>query len=332
VTSVGDAEATEIVSDAERRLGSRLQEVRPLPGGHSGLTLVAEIDVGGHRESVVIKATPPGRKPVGRHDVLRQIRAIEVAQVAIPVPRLLAASSDPPYFVMSFETGEAAEPVHDPEPSGDDASLVATRFDAATDLLAGLHDVDVSSLVAAGEPVVTPTDELAKWERTLAVVDGEHRASGERALRALTASVPGACGPVLVHGDFRLGNILFDGPDAVAVIDWEIWSIGDPRVDLGWYLTFCDAANFPSIGHAHRRLPSLVSLVTRYEATTHRAVDDLDWFLALGAFKMGVVMAHNLERHRSGRHVDPFQERLPRTIERLLDRAADVDTSRKVRR
>jgi aminoglycoside phosphotransferase (APT) family kinase protein len=309
----------EILGRAALALETPLRNARPLPGGHSGVTLVAETSTG---DGVVIKATPPGRRAVGRHDVLRQAVAIAAAGAQVPVPTILATSTDdPPFFVMSFEPGEAAEPAHDEAVSGDDEGLVNARFSVATQLLALLHRLDPGALVAAGEQPTTPAAELAKWERTLAAVDPTFRDAGERAFAALVASTPGLWSTALVHGDFRLGNVLFEQAAARAVIDWEIWSVGDPRVDLGWYLTFCDPADFPGIGFPQRRLPSAGELLAAYERDAHCEVPDVSWFLALGAFKMGVIMAHNLERHRSGRHIDPFQERLPPTIDHLLQRA-----------
>lgn len=316
-----------IVRRAEALLDARTRDVGPLPGGHSGLTLAARLDPPrGANDRVVIKATPPGRRPVGRHDVLRQARGIAHAAAALPVPEILAVSADDPsFFVMSFEEGEAAEPAHDAPPSGDDEALVAARFAAATELLARLHRLDPAPLLGPGEESTTPADELAKWERTLgAVEDPLHRALGDEAFRLLSGGIPDMWRAAFVHGDYRLGNILFDGADANAVIDWEIWSVGDPRVDLGWYLTFCDPRDFPGIGFPQRRLPSAADVVAAYERMTGWTVPDLSWFLAFGAFKIGVVMAHNLERHRSGRHVDPFQEQLPPTIEHQLRRAASL--------
>ncbi|HEX2849365.1 MAG TPA: phosphotransferase family protein [Acidimicrobiales bacterium] len=314
-----EAAVAAIVERAARLLGTPLRGARPLPGGHSGVTLVADTPAG---DAVVVKATPPGRRAVGRHDVLRQVRGIEVASAAVPVPRILATSADdPPFFVMSFEPGEAAEPAHDEAESGDDRELVRARFAAATGLLSRLHGLDTVALVEAGEVPTTPADELAKWERTLGAVDAGFREAGERAFAALAASVPALWRTTFVHGDFRLGNVLFEGAVPRAVIDWEIWSVGDPRVDLGWYLTFCDPADFPGIGYPARCLPPAAELLAAYERDSGGPVPDAAWFLALGAFKMGVIMAHNLERHRSGRHVDPFQEQLPPTIEHLLARA-----------
>ena len=135
----------------------------------------------------------------------------------------------------------------------------------------------------------------------------------------LAASVPPAVTPTLVHGDYRLGNVISAGLDPAAVIDWEIWSVGDPRVELGWFLVFADGSNFPGVGREVAGLPSEDELVELYG----RPLDDLAWFNALGRFKMAAIMGHNLRRHREGRHVDPDQERLPETIITLIRTGRD---------
>ncbi len=122
-----------------------------------------------------------------------------------------------------------------------------------------------------------------------------------------------------MHGDYRLGNIISTGLEPAAVIDWEIWSVGDPRVELGWFLVFADGTNFPGVGREVPGLPSEDELVELYG----RPVDDLAWFNALGRFKMAAIMGHNLRRHREGRHVDPDQERLPETIITLIRTGRD---------
>ena len=133
----------------------------------------------------------------------------------------------------------------------------------------------------------------------------------------LSARIPEAVDPVLVHGDYRLGNILSDGTEPAALIDWEIWSPGDPRVELGWFLVFADGSNFPGVGREVPGLPSAQELIDIYCAAAGPLVD-FTWFDALGRFKMAAIMGHNLRRHREGRHNDPDQELLPDTINRLI--------------
>jgi aminoglycoside phosphotransferase (APT) family kinase protein len=140
----------------------------------------------------------------------------------------------------------------------------------------------------------------------------------ERLHRLLAGSMPAAVTPTLVHGDYRLGNLICRGTEPAALIDWEIWSVGDPRVELGWFLVFADGANFPGVGREVAGLPGADELVAAYAADGRR-VDDLAWFDALGRYKMAAIMGHNLRRHLEGRHHDPDQERLPDTIRRLIE-------------
>jgi streptomycin 6-kinase len=124
----------------------------------------------------------------------------------------------------------------------------------------------------------------------------------------------------LLHGDFRLGNALCVDDRVTAVIDWEIWSVGDPRVDLAWLLLFRDDTNFPGVSRPVAGLPSEAELLAGYGPP----LPDMDWFRALGRMKMAAIMGHNLRRHREGRHHDPHQELLPPTIAAMIRTATEI--------
>ena len=146
----------------------------------------------------------------------------------------------------------------------------------------------------------------------------ELRPRGEELLSVLAAEVPDDLAPVLVHGDFRLGNVLFAGERPGAVVDWEIWSVGDRRNDLGWFLLFADHENFPALGHPVPGLPTEGELLAAYQGANPVPLADMHWFRALGRMKMAAIMGHNLRRHREGKHHDPDQERLPPTIAAMI--------------
>jgi aminoglycoside phosphotransferase (APT) family kinase protein len=129
---------------------------------------------------------------------------------------------------------------------------------------------------------------------------------------------------VVVHGDYRLGNMLSVGPDPQAIIDWEIWSIGDPRVDLGWFLLFADHENFPGAGAAVAGMPEPRELLMTYEEASGAPVSDAGWFECFARYKTAAIMGHNLRRHREGRHHDPYQETLQPTILELVERSIRV--------
>lgn len=313
-------ELIERATDAARAasVGERLEQVAPLEGGHSGLTLGAVmVGADGGSRRVVIKAAPPGRTGVGRHDVMRQARLFRVLGSfdGVLVPEVVFADeADPPFFGMEFLEGEAVEPILE----GADIApeVVRARALASADMLASLHRPDPSEFGL--EAPRTIAEELSRWSRTMAAADPDVVTGGDELQRRLELSIPGSVRPSVIHGDFRLGNILCLGSDLTGVIDWEIWGVTDPRLDLGWYLVHFDASNYPGIGSDVVGLPTPEEVLARYEDATGRKVADWPWFDAFGRYKLAAIMAHNLRRHREGRHVDPFQERLPSTIEHLI--------------
>ena len=299
-------------------------ELDVLPGGSSGLTFSA---LAGERR-VVVKAVPPGRPAIGRHDMLRQARVLAALRhSSVPVPELLAADETAPaWFAMSWVDGEAVEPVLDGVPI--DGGLAAVRMFTATQVLARLHEspVEVISRLAGDEPPEPdpPRAELARWARTMAAVPAELRPGADDLHTLLSRSVPAPMPLTLTHGDFRLGNVLCDGEDVAAVVDWEIWSVGDPRIDLGYFLVFTDDRNFPGIGTPVPGLPDEADLLRAYVAARGVELPDMEWFRALGRYKMAAIMGHNLRRHREGRHHAPVLEHLPPTIVALIQSGIDI--------
>jgi len=326
VTSLRDAVERAL---QQRWPGASLDALRPLEGGRSGVTLIADV-AGADLDRVVVKAAPEGRAAVGRHDVLRQARVIAaLAGVdGVVVPEVVATGEDPvAFFAMTCSAGEAVEPVLDAAHVQLAPALVRDRAVAATQMLAALHRFEQVPPPpgATVEPVTDLADELRRWQTTADAADPTILVGGTTLAGLLAARLPADdLPPVLVHGDYRLGNIVFDGPRPTGLIDWEIWGRTHPGVDLGWLLVFCDPALFPGIGVPVAGLPSAEELLDLYWSHGGCRFEDVAWFAAFGRFKMAAIMAHNLRRHREGRHIDPFQEKLPPTIEQLVTTGIDM--------
>jgi len=302
----------------QERPGLEVGALTPMLGGHSGLTYRVETGEG----PLVVKSVPENQKAIGRHDMLRQARMIAaLAPTGVPVPAVIATEdSEPAWFAMELVEGESLEPVLDDpvvEPS-----LAAARMLRAAEILPALHDVPLDKVPVDG-PALSPRDELDRWARTMAAVPPHLVPAADRLHGRLVGAVPPGVEATLVHGDYRLGNLICSGTEPAALIDWEIWSVGDPRVELGWFLVFADGANFPGVGREVAGLPTSDELVRAY-AADGRPVDDLPWFEALGRYKMAAIMGHNLRRHLEGRHHDPDQERLPDTITRLIETGLSI--------
>jgi aminoglycoside phosphotransferase (APT) family kinase protein len=180
---------------------------------------------------------------------------------------------------------------------------VASRAHAAVRVLAELQALDVGRLA---EPPSSLLEELTRWQRAFATTDGPHTEPAAELGRLLGRRVPAAAVPALVHGDFRLGNLLYEGSRVRAVLDWEIWSVGDPRLDLAWFVARASNGH-PARPEDRHGFPSAAALLDTYAANPP---DDFGWFLALAAFKHAAAAAlldkrgRPDDRHQPERVVD----------------------------
>jgi aminoglycoside phosphotransferase (APT) family kinase protein len=153
----------------------------------------------------------------------------------------------------------------------------------------------------------------------------------ERVGRWLGEHLPESPPATIVHGDYRLGNVMYaPAPPArlVAIFDWEMSTIGDPLADLGYLCTFWVDRDDPPAGifeqHAVTRLPGFPTrgeLVARYEERSGRGMSDIRWYQALALWKIIVFMEGNYRRALSGSVDDPYLTAFGEAIAELADRA-----------
>jgi aminoglycoside phosphotransferase (APT) family kinase protein len=109
--------------------------------------------------------------------------------------------------------------------------------------------------------------------------------------------MPPALPDAICHGDYRLGNMLCDGGDVAALIDWEIWSRSDPRLDLAWFLFFTEEAEHPmATNHGPTGMPSAADLLAAYVGESGSEPANLDWFHALIRYKEAAATALLIKR------------------------------------
>jgi aminoglycoside phosphotransferase (APT) family kinase protein len=313
-----------------RQLSGRLaraevEDIRPLSGGASSLTYVGTIPRDDNRR-VVVKVAPAGLPAVRNRDVLRQARLLSALhQTAVPVPEVLWEDAGdppgvPPLFVMSFVEGASLEPLFDLD--GDEAeAVVAARMRNAARTMAALHVLEPDVLGLAGEPFVGPADEIDRWCRLLETVDPELAPGWEAVAASLCADAPLALAAAVVHGDFRLGNTLSAGDRIAAVVDWEIWSIGDPRVDVGWFLANADPSTYRRATRYRDSLPTPGELAEIYAGALGHDVPDLAWFWALACFKSAATWSLIVKHNRRRGAPDPALEEMATALPHLLERA-----------
>jgi len=311
--------------------GAEVRDVHPLPGGQSSLTFVATLVTPRARQRIVVKVAPPGLPPVRNRDVLRQATILR-ALSGVPgmkVPRVVFEDAGeppevPPLFAMTHVAGTSMEPhlTHEEEA----AESIDGRARHAARLLALLHRQRPDALGITESPTAL-SSELDRWDRALATVT-EITGDTSALVARLRASMPDDEPPRIVHGDFRLGNMLARADRIEAVIDWEIWSVTDPRVDLAWFALCGDAAWHPTAVRDHPGMPPASALVEEYSSAGGPAtMQHAAWFRALALTKMGASTAL-IAKHHQRRGEDDIAATTAAPVATMLrraDRCLDTD-------
>lgn len=332
-----------LLADLNHRVGARVsgwrpeasvRDLRPMTGGTSSLTFLVELDGVPDEESpVVLKVAPPGLEPVRNRDVLRQARLQKALQGRgrSLAPDVLFSDAGtppdaPPFMAMNLVAGECLEPVLAAATERPAPEQVRTRYLEAARVLASLHSINPLEIGLADEPVVGLDEEIERWTRAFATLPDDLRGDYELAATALHETVPGALPPVVNHGDYRLGNTLCEGDHLNAVIDWEIWSVGDPRVDVAWLTYFTDDAQHPAVEPGTTAgTPSGGDVIRAYQEARGGELPDLDWFRALARYKEAGLTGLLLKRAgKDGKELTGAMQRMRPALPRLVHEAMEL--------
>jgi aminoglycoside phosphotransferase (APT) family kinase protein len=330
-------DATELLPAAEleayldeQGLGSGPVRAGRIGDGASNLTYVVERD--GAR--VVVRRPPPPPIPPSAHDMVREANVQKgVARGGVRVPKILAVCEDEdvigaPFYVMEEIDGEV---ITDTLPAELDTPEERRRLGLElVDGLVALHAVDYAAcgLERLGKPTGFLERQLRRWsglwEGNATRELPEFAAIGDRLKATLPASPPAT----VVHGDYRLGNVMV-GPDAparlVAILDWEMATIGDPLADLGYLVATWSApgaAEHPLLMApvtARPGFPSRDELVERYADRSGRDVSRLAWYEAFALWKSAVFSEAIHGRYLRGERDDEWAGALREGVPRLLE-------------
>ncbi|MFB6310132.1 MAG: phosphotransferase family protein [Salinirussus sp.] len=329
----------------EDKLGSvDVYDVRRHDQGHSNETLFV---TWGETE-LVIRRPPPGETADTAHDVLREYAFIDALQdTEVPVPPTVAASEDHSILGSDFYVMERVDGtvLRTEEPS--EFATAAARERVGTqlvDTLAAIHEVDTAAvgLDEFGHPPGYTERQVERWGKQLdwafeVTADVREVPALDEVGSWLEAHCPEDHPATLVHGDYKLDNVMF-GPERpvelVAVFDWELATRGDPRQDLGWMLTYWRDAKDPDPGYAelmpgfmtHPDYPTRQDLVARWEQRTgFEYSEELDRFYrTLAVYKLAALSEMFFRRHLEGNADDPMYPKMESRVPGLADRAERI--------
>ena len=275
------------------------------------------------------------------HDMAREFRvlsAIVGSGRPIPVPRPAQLCTDETVIGATFYLMEMVDGVtarHAVPESLDGGGAGRAIGQALIDVLAAIHGLDwrAAGLEGFGCPEGYLDRQASRWSRQLETYRVRPLPALDDVGRWLGAHVPPAAPPALMHGDYTLVNVMFaprPPPTVAAVVDWEMATIGDPLVDLGWLLGLWTepgekelaGADEGVLGFPGRSdMPTRAELADRYADRRSADLSHLPWYTALGLYKLCCVMEGSYARYVDGTSDDEHFQALEHSIPQMAERA-----------
>ncbi len=308
-----------------------------ISGGHSNLTYRVT-DSAGRRWA--LRRPPLGRRLGSAHDMAREHKVVSaLGPTEVPVAPVVGLCEDEsvngaPFYVMEFVEGPILRGLAEAEAFPEEADRRAIG-ERVADTLVAIHavDPDAVGLGDLGRKEDYVARQLRRWHgqweksktRELAAIDAVH----ER----LAARIPEQGPATIVHGDYRLDNmILTPAGEVAAVVDWELCTLGDPLADVGLLMVYWPERGEETIALGQPAnlapgFPSRDELRDRYAERSGRDLSQLDFFVALGYWKLAIILEGVYARYAAGQYgkVDPGIEHFARLVERLAEAAEEAE-------
>ena len=320
----------------ERKLGDTANlRSENISFGHSNEVHLIHFD----RYSWALRRPPRGPLLPTAHDMMREYRVLKALQdTPVPVPRMYASCDDPsyigaPFYLMEYMRGEVVR--------ADNNNFVKTvelRRSVSrqmVEVLAALQNVDwrAAGLEGFGRSEGYLERQLKRWTDQLERTIPHTRPLPvmEQVKEWLRAHLPESPAPTIVHGDYKLDNLMFDPKTAraIAVLDWEMSTIGDPLADFGWMLSYWPdpddkAGNVMTSMNASDGWLTRREMIDLYENRTGRVMREFPFYQAFALFKLAIIMEGSYSRFVRGQADDPLFAGMKERVPALADAAWSV--------
>lgn len=279
-------------------VGHRL-EVRQFQGGASNPTFLLTTD-GGHR--FVLRKKPPGQLLASAHQVDREYRIMKALEGRVPVPHMRLLCEDPDvigaaFYVMDYLEGRI---FRDPTLPGLEPAERAAIYDDLNATLAKLHLVDFEAVGLGdfGRPGNYFERQIARWTRQYRDAEDEPIPAMEALIAELPRRIPADQSVSIAHGDYRLENVMFHPtePRLIAVLDWELSTIGHPLADLAynailWRSHSSAWGSLDGVDFAAAGIPTEAEYVAAYRRRTGRGeIADWSFYVAFSIFRLASIL------------------------------------------
>ena len=304
-----------------------------IAGGRSNLTYAISNGTG----TWVLRRPPLGHVLPTAHDMVREYRVLTgLAGTGVPVPRTYALCedlevNDAPFYVMEkvdgviYRDGAALSTL--------DATQARRLSEELVDVLANIHGVDYErvGLGEFGHPDGFLERQVRRWGQQWERSKTRELPAVEELARRLNAALPESGPPAIVHGDYRLDNTMMSPKDPgriVAVLDWEMSTLGDPLADLGLFLLYWGnaGAQVVATGTAIDAAEGYLSsdeVVARYAQQSGRPVHAMDWYVVFASYKLAIIVEGIHARFKMGKTLGEGFDAMGQTVVALIDGAMD---------
>ncbi|MFA9400230.1 MAG: phosphotransferase family protein [Acidobacteriota bacterium] len=281
-------------------------------GGMSNMTFLVT-DQSGARW--VLRRPPLGKRLGSAHDMGREVKVVSaLAETPVPVPPVVGYCDDDevngaPFYVMEFVEGPVLRTPDQAElfPSPEQRQHLGTGL---VDTLAAIHSVDPDEvgLGDLGRHDGYVSRQLKRWHGQWEKQKTRELDTVDELFRRLSEAIPEQTTTAIVHGDYRLDNVIYSPEgDVAAVVDWELCTLGDPMADLGLLMVYwveADDEVVPLFNPATVApgFPGRTELAEHYARVSGRDISDLDYFVALGYWKLAIICEGVLDRFQKGQY------------------------------
>jgi aminoglycoside phosphotransferase (APT) family kinase protein len=307
----------------------QLAEVMQFRSGVSNLTYLLRYP----GRDLVLRKPPVGTKAVSAHDMKREFLIQSRLQYVYPlVPKMIALCEDQSvmgsdFYVMERVEGEIFRRDISEGITATDISVMA---DSLINGLVQLHAVDSSILQELNKGPGYVQRQVAGWSKRYRGALTDDVPDAEKLMAWLTANQPDDVGSCIIHGDWRIDNMVFDLGNAriAGVLDWELATVGDPLMDLGSALAYWidrdDDAAFASLRRQPSHLPGMPTreeFVQRYLELSGRKCADFTFYEVFGLFRLAVIIQQVWARYRAGQTTNPAFVDFGDAVNTLINRA-----------